>query len=43
VLGPVVHTLRILFTIGLIVLVVGVILAVLGATGHGIGGRRHSF
>jgi hypothetical protein len=32
-----------LFTIGLIILVIGVILAVLGATGHGVAGRRHYF
>ena len=31
----------ILTTIGVIVLVVGVVLAVLGATGRAIGGRKH--
>ena len=31
----------ILWTIGIIVLVVGLILALLGATGRAIGGRRH--
>jgi hypothetical protein len=33
----------ILWTIGIIVLVVGLILALLGATGRAIGGRRHYF
>jgi hypothetical protein len=33
----------ILWTIGLIVLVVGLILALLGATGRAVGGRRHYF
>jgi Family of unknown function (DUF6131) len=32
-----------LWTIGLVVLVVGAILAIVGATGHAIGGRRHYF
>jgi Family of unknown function (DUF6131) len=31
----------ILWTIGIIVLVVGLILALLGAIGRGVGGRRH--
>jgi len=31
----------ILWTIGVIVLIVGLILALLGATGRAIGGRRH--
>jgi Family of unknown function (DUF6131) len=31
----------ILWTIGIIVLVVGLILALLGATGRAVGGRRH--
>jgi len=31
----------ILWTIGIIVLVVGLILALLGAVGHAVGGRRH--
>ncbi|HEY2076911.1 MAG TPA: DUF6131 family protein [Streptosporangiaceae bacterium] len=31
----------ILWTIGVIVLVVGLILALLGAVGRGVGGRRH--
>ena len=33
----------ILWTIGIIVLVVGVILFVLGSTGRAVGGRRHYF
>jgi Family of unknown function (DUF6131) len=31
----------ILWTLGIIVLVVGLILAVLGGTGRAVGGRRH--
>ena len=31
----------ILWTIGIIVLVVGLILVLLGAVGHAVGGRRH--
>ena len=31
----------ILWTIGIIVLIVGLILALLGAIGRGVGGRRH--
>ncbi|MBV8861147.1 MAG: hypothetical protein JO082_13895 [Mycobacterium sp.] len=33
----------ILWTLGIIALVVGAILAILGATGHALGGRRHYF
>lgn len=33
----------ILWSIGVIVLVVGLILAVLGMVGHAVGGRRHYF
>ncbi|MGB8178567.1 MAG: DUF6131 family protein [Acidimicrobiales bacterium] len=33
----------ILWTIGVIVLVVGLVLWVLGATGRAVGGRRHYF
>jgi hypothetical protein len=33
----------ILWTIGIIVLVIGVILALLGMAGHAVGGRRHYF
>jgi hypothetical protein len=31
----------ILWTIGIVVLVVGLILVLLGAVGHAVGGRRH--
>ena len=33
----------ILWTIGIIAVVVGLILAVLGMLGHAVGGRRHYF
>lgn len=33
----------ILWTIGIIVLVIGIILAILGAVGRPIGGRRHYY
>ena len=33
----------IVWTIGIIVLVVGAILAVLGMAGHAVGGRKHYF
>jgi hypothetical protein len=33
----------ILWTIGLVVVVIGVILALLGMAGHAVGGRRHYF
>jgi hypothetical protein len=33
----------ILWTIGIIVLVIGAILALLGMAGHAVGGRRHYF
>jgi hypothetical protein len=33
----------ILWTIGIILLVIGVILALLGSTGRAVGGRRHWF
>jgi hypothetical protein len=33
----------ILWTIGIIVLIVGVVLAILGSTGRAVGGRRHYF
>ena len=33
----------ILWSIGVIVLVVGVALMILGAVGHAVGGRRHYF
>ncbi len=31
----------ILWTIGIIVLVIGLVLALFGAVGHAVGGRRH--
>ncbi len=33
----------ILWTIGIIVVVIGAILALLGTLGHAVGGRRHYF
>jgi hypothetical protein len=33
----------ILWSIGVIVLIIGLILALLGATGRAVGGRRHYF
>jgi hypothetical protein len=33
----------ILWTLGILALVVGLILALLGAVGHAVGGRRHYF
>jgi hypothetical protein len=39
----VVAGIAILWPIGLIVLVVGVVLALLGASGRAVGGRRHYF
>ena len=40
VLGFLLHV-AILWTIGIIVLVVGLVLALLGATGRAVAGRRH--
>jgi hypothetical protein len=33
----------ILWTLGIIVLVIGAILMILGSVGHAVGGRRHYF
>lgn len=33
----------ILWTVGMIVLVIGLVLWLLGAVGHAVGGRRHYF
>ena len=33
----------ILWTIGIVVVIIGVILALLGMAGHAVGGRRHFF
>lgn len=38
-----VATVHILWILGIVVLVVGLILALLGATGREVGGRRHYF
>jgi hypothetical protein len=38
-----VATIPILWTLGLILLVVGAVLALLGSTGRKIGGRRHYY
>lgn len=35
--------LSVLWTIGIILLIVGVVLALLGTTGRAVGGRRHYF
>jgi hypothetical protein len=42
IIGFVAH-IAILWSIGVIVLIIGVILALLGATGRAVGGRRHYF
>jgi uncharacterized protein DUF6131 len=42
IIGFVAH-IAILWTLGIIVLVVGAILMLLGATGRAIGGRRHYY
>ncbi|HQT99963.1 MAG TPA: DUF6131 family protein [Acidimicrobiales bacterium] len=36
-------SISILWTLGLIVLIVGLVLMVLGSLGHAVGGRRHYF
>ena len=43
IIAVVVPKLAVLWAIGIIVLVVGVILAILGRMGHAIGGRRHYY
>jgi hypothetical protein len=43
IIAAIVPKLAVLWGIGVIVLVVGVILAVLGATGRAVGGRRHYY
>jgi hypothetical protein len=40
IIGFVAH-IAILWTVGIIVLIVGLILALLGTVGHAVGGRRH--
>jgi hypothetical protein len=37
------HRIAIVWTIGIIVVVVGAVLALLGMAGHAVGGRRHYF
>jgi hypothetical protein len=41
VVGLLVASLHVLFVIGLILLIAGVVLALLGAAGRQVGGRRH--
>ena len=43
IIAAIIPKLAVLWAIGIIVLVVGVILAILGRTGHAIGGRRHYY
>jgi hypothetical protein len=43
IIAALVHKLAILWGVGIIVLVVGVILAVLGMMGRAVGGRRHYY
>ena len=38
-----VHKLAILWGIGILVILIGLVLAVLGMMGHAIGGRRHYY
>ena len=42
IVGFVAHV-AILWTIGIVVVVIGAILALLGTAGHAVGGRRHYF
>lgn len=43
IVAALVPKLAVLWGIGIIVLVVGVILAILGTIGHAVGGRRHYY
>jgi len=43
IIAALVPKLAVLWGIGLIVVVVGLILAVLGTIGHAVGGRRHYY
>jgi hypothetical protein len=43
IVAALVSKLAVLWGVGIIVLVVGVILAILGTMGHAIGGRRHYY
>ncbi len=42
IIGFIAH-IAIVWTVGIIVLIVGAILALLGMAGHAVGGRRHYF
>lgn len=43
VVGLLVDSLHVLFWIGVVLLAIGVVLALAGAAGHAIGGRRHFY
>jgi membrane-bound ClpP family serine protease len=43
IIAAIVPTLAVLWGIGIVVLVIGVILAVLGSMGRAVGGRRHYY
>lgn len=43
IIAALVHGLAVLWGIGIILIVVGVILAILGTMGRAIGGRRHYY
>jgi uncharacterized membrane protein len=43
IIAAIVSKLAFLWTVGIIVLVVGVILLILGRMGHAVGGRRHYY
>lgn len=43
IIGLLVGGLHILFTIGVIVAVIGLVLLLIGSTGHPVGGRNHWF
>ncbi len=43
IVAALVHSLAVLWPVGIIVLVVGVILAILGTMGRAVGGRRHYY
>jgi membrane-bound ClpP family serine protease len=43
IIAAIVPSLAVLWGVGIVVLVIGVILAVLGSTGRAVGGRRHYY
>ena len=43
IIAAIVPKLAVIWGVGIIVLVVGVILALLGTMGHAVGGRRHYY